>query len=684
MPRRTAWIERPGTDGVITDLPAHQLPLRALERGADAIMPQGLVRQRRGWRYDGTTADVAANLLSVGRFKFVLAAATRTLTSTASEIYIHNPSSAGTALGAYAGTWLPRCVYNDELIFCEQGGTKGIIRFAGAVTAPGTMSGDSSWTVGEATLTGQTFTPAPVVGQFLMVDAGLNIGGPTWFKIVGVTSATSVTVAGAHASAGSIALIFYWNRYARAIPCVSIYEAGTINVGSANIITGFGTKFTEIPLNSVNYREIAFLVTPPTGDSKLAVTVTDPTSDTSWSGPKISTFSEKSTYQVLAPMPFKDVASHKDSIWGTGVKQHKSRVYVGPQGWDISFPPGFALPFDPISDLTSDNHRDFLMDFVDVPAPNDADECVAILPSENPLIVLKRRNAYGIYGVYGALDQAMLPGGEGAGCLDIRSAHTLSIGPVWGGSEDVWVYAGGRVRGLTAGKVTREWQQMAAAFDPATDRCVIGEKDGVLVVYLSVGNGGTKRCWYVYPFDEQGRFNPRWLGPISNHEPRYMFSSRVSGEADRILAVQDLDQGRVLDYGPAIDGTGPARDDDGTSPVLEMNGSARLAREAGADVDERLLEVAIEANLYDTGGSGSALGGLVSSKQALDSDAEIVTNLSSMASKNADLTKPYVHPVGVKAGLHQLRLTKTATQTTEQRTEITRIGLTLRRSKRPL
>lgn len=679
MPRRTLWIERPGSDGVITDLPAHQLPLRALELGADAIMPQGLIRQRRGWRYDGTTADVAANLLSVGRFKFVLADVTRTLTTASGAIYIHNPSSAGTQIGSVAGTWLPRCVYRDELLFCAQDGVTGLRRYAGAAVQVTQSSGSPTYTLGEATISGMTLSAAPPIGGFSDILVGKSSAGRVLVGLLVLTGSTSsVTYSGIRATTTSTTASVTVSQLGRAFPAVAFYEAGTVTI-SALTATGYGTAWQGAGAKAGD----AMLTIPPTGDAYLGRLIGDPSSQTAV---QVDTLDQttKSAYRLMRGLPFKDAAAHKDSLWGTGVKQHRSRVYVGPQGWDISFPPGFALPVDPTGEMRSENHLDFLMDFIDVPSPNDADECVALLPSENPLIVLKRRNAYGVYGVYGALDQAMLPGGEGAGCLDIRSAHTLSIGPVWGGSEDVWVYAGGRVRGLTAGKVTREWQQMAASFDPATDRCVIGEKDGVLIVYLSVGNGGTKRCWYVYPFDEGGRFNPRWLGPISNHEPRYMFSSRVEGEADRLFAVQDLDQGRVIDYGPALDGTGPARDDDGTSPMLEMNGSARLAREAGADVDERLLEVAIEANLYDTGGSGSTLGGLVSSKQALDSDAETVTNLASMASKNADLTKPYVHPVGVKAGLHQVRLTKTATQTTEQRTEITRIGLTLRRSKRPL
>ena len=158
MSRRTRWIERPGTDGAITDLAAHQLPPRALAAGADAIMPNGLIRQRRGWAYDGTVADVAANLAGVYRNKFVLSNLTRTLTNDGTYIYIHNPSSAGSQVEAFptAGVYLPRCTYNDQTMYCAQDGISPMQRYSGSSTISGAVPTTTTFTAGISTITATT------------------------------------------------------------------------------------------------------------------------------------------------------------------------------------------------------------------------------------------------------------------------------------------------------------------------------------------------------------------------------------------------------------------------------------------------------------------------------------------------------------------------------------------------
>jgi len=693
MPRRTSWIERPGVDGVVTDVPAHQLPSRNLARGADAIVPNGLVRQRRGWAYDGTTADVVDNLVAVARAKFVLAGATRTVTvDDDGDLFLHNAAAVGTSI--YAGTvvYLPRCVYNDEVIWCAQDGQTPLRRYAGVASAGAYTAADATYTAGEATL---TTTGAP---NFDNAEVGMFFYGRTFttpsigivYKVVEVGT-DILTVEEMQASATQIVVGEAASPTGTTYPCVSVYSAGTLSATSAgpSVVTGQGTKWSAGGWGSVNPEDVSALHSDSVSvqldsGSYTNVLISDLTDDDTMAFSKCETITT-APYQVLRRCPFKDSAAHKGSFWGTGVDQHKSRVFVGPVGWNLSYPPGFTPPFNPTTGHTSDNPLDFLMDFVDVPAPNDADECVALIPSTNPLVVPKRNDAYGVFGQHGALDVSMLPGGEGAGCMDIRSAHSLSIGPVWAGPNGVFCYYGGQVRSMTRGRIEREWQDLAADFDFGTaDYCTIGEKDDCMVVHLTTAGGTIQRTWHLYPFADDGKWGPRWFDRVSNFAPRYMFSSKIQGEDDTLLAVQDADQGRVINYAPAIDGTGIARDGDGTSPALELHMSSRLARDAGANVDERLLELVVEANITDSGGTSSTLGGSVVSTQGLDSTATVTTTLGSMASKTADGPKPYVHRVGVKAGLHQLRLAKSATQTTETVTEISRVGVTVRASKRPL
>jgi len=681
MSRRVMWMEQPGTDGVVTDIPAYQLGGRALVRSADAIMPTGLIRQRRGWAYDGTTADVADNLVGIARAKFIIAAATRTTTcDDDGDMFIHNPSGSGTALLTGSVQYLPRCVYRDEVIWCAQDGLTPLRRYSGAATTGTASDLVGTYTDGEATITALSFSAQPDKGAYVR-DPALALGET---RIVGTTS-SSVTLEDLRASATSARTITL-SLTGRTAPVVSVYNAGTITQnGGTGVLTGFGTKWNTDIAPVVN-EDASLTIDFDGGANPVSIgLITTVTSDTSLATTGKAQIVTKSKHHIARSCPFKDAAHHKGSLWGTGVAQHKSRVYVGPLGWNVAYPPGFDLPYALGASPSSDNPLDFLLDFYDVPAPNDADECVALIPSDNALVVPKRKDAWGLYGSYGGVDVAMLPNGEGAGCMDVRSAFSLSIGPVWAGPNGVFALIGGTVRNLTRGRIEREWQNLALDFDYGTsDYCTIAEKGGVLVVHLTTAAGTIQRTWHLYPYDDAGKLNPRWLDRVSNFAPRYMFSSRISGEEDRILAVQNIDQGRVIDYGPALDGSGIARDGDGASPALSIVTGSNLAREAGARVDENMLEVSIEANLVDSGGTGSTLGGSVASSQLLDSVATITTNFSSMASKTTDLPVPHVHDVGVKAGLHQITLTKTATQTTESLTEISRIGFTVRNSKRPL
>lgn len=699
MPRRTAWVERPGTEGVVTDIPAHQLSAKALERGGDTIMPNGLLRQRRGWDYHGTTATAAANLLSVARVKFVMSAVTRSVATIGTVIYLHSLTGAGTQVGSVlsGSSYLPRAMYHDELFFCSPTDGYPCVTWSGAyLTSDGaTPSGSPTFTSGQATVsTGGAWSPGTVAPGYpglycsayrttsgthrVNVFYRSRLGSTTSQTLEDVLATSTTALASGSGQLWSLGFCF---------PAVSIYDAGSITV-SGGTVTGYGTEWdtgaswdpsAQGVLSSFGH---AVLIKPTSGLAGIGSVNSDPSSNTSL-GARMADQATKSAYEITAPLPFKDVAAHKGRLWGAGTPQHRNRVYVSPVGWNPHLPPGASTPFDPITGFEAISYLDFLLDFEDVPAPNVADPIVALMSSTGPMVVVTRRNAYGIAGDTPPFDTALLPDGDGAGCIDIRSAWELSLGPVWAGPRSVHAFLGGRVVDLCKGRIQREWADLAAQFDGGTsDYCSIGEKDGVLQVHLTTAAGTIQRTWYCYPYDESGKFNPRWLDRVSNATPRFQWSSKISGEEDKLLGVQNANQGRPIDFGPAIDGTGDARDDDGTSPAMDVRFSSRLIRDAGANLDERLLELAVEANIYDTGGTSSTLGGSVVSSQALDSTSTVTTSLTSMASANADMPRPFVHDIGVKAGLHQLRLAKSATQTTEVKTEVSRIGVTTRASKR--
>lgn len=689
MSRRIFYMDRPGTEGVVTDLPSNQLGGRALSAGQDAIKPRGLVRQRSGWAYDGSVADVADNLVTVYRNKFILAAATRTLTGDDDgDLFIHNAAGAGTAIFAGTVEYLARAVYGDELLLCAQDGVTPLRRYGGAGSVPSFSDNDGTYTLNEATITGIAMASPPPSGAYVAV-----LDPPVGHGVMGIryrileSLVTSLTLEGVKASQTALALDLELSLTAPAFPAVAVYDAGTITV-SSSIVTGYGTKWVD-SIAIKNYLDSgggdAILIIPATGNAQMGTNGANPATNTT-AAAEVTNQTTKSNYQITRPCPFKDVAYHKGGLCGTGVKQHKARVYRAPVGWNLSLPPGVTLPFDPTVVVSDPDPLNFLLDFVDVPAPDADDEIVALLSSSNPLIALARADAWGIYGPAGeAPDVSRLPNGEGAGCLDIRSAWELPIGPIWGSYQGVLAYVDGQVVDLTEDRINNEWRTLVERgnFVVGTDYCTIGEAHGVYVVTVTSGSGATKKTWHVYPFDERGRLNPAWY-PVSNHVPRFQFSSKVPGESEKLLCVADADQGRVIDYAPAVTAEGIARDGDGTSPALQMSLPGSLPWLAGARVEERILEVLVEANITDAAGVASTLGGTVVSSQRRDSDAAITTNLNSMASKTTNLSKPYKHRVGVRAGSHEIKLAKSATQTTEQLTEIARVGFTQRAGRRPM
>lgn len=387
----------------------------------------------------------------------------------------------------------------------------------------------------------------------------------------------------------------------------------------------------------------------------------------------------KSAYQVLAPMPFKDAAAHKESLWGTGVAQYPNRVYVGPPGWNLSFPPGFELPFDPTDDTTSPNANDFLMEYRDVPSPFDGDPNVAILTSPNPLLVLKRHAVYGIYGQPGlGLTTDLIA--DGVGCIDIRSAQSFDEGQFFASEQGIMWYVGGQLRDLTAGKINREWRALVRDFDYGTsDYCSIGLASGHLVVHITTGGGVTQRT-YLCDLRDQS-----WQSRITNVRPRYMFTSRIAGEKEKLLAVQDTNQGRVLDLAPMIDGSGIAKDGDGDSPRLQAHTTSALGQANGIDGLTRLIDLDVHANVYDAGAAGSTqMAVSVVSGGGVQNEADSTKTLTKINSDAVDRIDRKPYRVARDGRFHQVRLDvdTLGTNTAATKVEIAQVVATVRDARR--
>ena len=663
---RRVHLERPFTKGMVTDVSPHNIGPQNSAFAQDLLAPNDLATQRKGWVYDGSVADSATNLKGVWRAKFVLADVTRTMTTDATKIYIHNSAGAGTKIEDWAEC-LPRAMYRDELLFCAQDGVTPMIRYSGAGAETSTVatadtinasavvdatSGAWSASVGPGwfyRFENNTSMPYHIRVQEATTDKltleGIRWGGTTTFNNP-VVQATALTTA-----------------------CVSVYNASTIDgVVGTGAVTGNGTKWSTGDWGSVQaLQDVLLFETTNLWTARIVLTVVD--DDTLTAGvPDLADVN----YHILRPAPFKDVAAHKGSLWGTGVAQYPDRVYYSPPGWNPGFPPGFTEPLDPFFDEESSNPNDFLLDFIDVPSPFDGDTNVAILESPNPLLVLKRHGVYGIFGSYPTVGQSLIA--DGAGCIDIRSAWSFDFGQVWAGENGIFLYTDGRVIDLTEGRINREWRSLTDGFDfGVNDYCSIGEVSGHLVVHITT-DGGTAHRGYVYDLRDGA-----WMSRLTNHKSRYFFSSKVPGEAERLLWVSDDEQGRVMNSAAAVNLTGIAKDGDGTSPRLQAWTGTNL----GGNIDNltRIADLQVHANVVDAGAAGSTqLAVSLVSGGGIGNPADATKILSDVNSDSVDRIDRHHRRVGRRGRFHQVRLDvdQLGTNTSATKIEVAGIAATVR------
>ena len=657
---RRVTLKRPFTGGIVTDVPAYDLAPNLSPYAQDGYSPSGVFRMRAGWAYDGTTADVADYLWGVYRNTFALADVTRTITTDDDgEAFIHNPSSAGTALFTRGVPYLPRTVYRDELLFCAQDGLQPLIRYSGAntgTTLPLSYTGTITLAEGEATTGGTLSITSPGAGAYCALyrtTAAYNVS--MWHRIL-ESSSSSVTLENIRAGAGGGGITAGGSTvflgYGYAWPAVSVYSAGTVTFNGTSTLTGYGTKWDSFSfVQDIDDGGDAVVVIPPTGNSSVFTYVTN-TGHTNMSvtGGPGSSITDKSIYHVTRRCNFKDVASHKESLWGAGNAFYPNRVYVGPPAWDLAGPPGFPTPYDPLTSITSPNANDFFMNYSDVPNPNDGDHIVAILPSSGPLLVLKRRAVYGIYGDYAERTINLVQ--DGIGCIDIRSAQSFDEGQFWAGETGIFWYRNGQVVDLTAGRINREWRELTRDFDYGlNDYCTIGLSQGHLIVHITTNAGGTRRTYLCDLSDGS------WQSRISNFFPRYMNTSRQPGEPEKLLAVANVQQGRVIDFAPAINGEGIAKDGDGNGPHLYAWTPEGIDGTA-IDDDTRLLDLAISANAYDAGADGATSANVyIVTQDALGDEATSETYLSDINSDSVDrIDRHYYRRVNKRGRRHQVRI----------------------------
>lgn len=604
--RRTLIID-PGAEGIIRDIPRHLLPANAAYDCTDALRQAGRLRSRWGISKQHVNALSAASAgQSVARAQFALSGNTVDLVVRNGGVFVDLTNALTVA--TFSGYWLPRALYNDEMIFCDQSyDPQGIVRYAGC-------SGTAARTAGHMTVLTEdrydfrvydVVADAYVSAYAYAPGAFLKYFG-NWAKILeGAGDNTTMDRPSGETLVPPAPEDWIYDtaeiyRYGRAWPGVVVYEKGTSTKTSGSTVTGLGTGWTGQGWGEVREDGIAgghgdgFVHIPSSGNAMATFvgTVTDADTLSHATAPAFPANWTNQRYQITRRLPWKDVCVYRESLVGTGCEQFPNRVWVAPPGWSMNGPPGFVEPVKMEWSYESSNPDDFTLYYLDVPTPHAGDPNVAILASPNGINVLKRREHHLITGSFPNFSQRLV--NSGVGCIDIRSAQSFKFGRVWGGEDGFYVEEdSGRVRDLTEGRINSLWRSITAIGDYGptnADVCAAGEVGGVLFVGISTDGGAD---YHLFTYDlEEGVWASRW----TNHASRFFFTSKLDGEAERLLSITDDnaadDERHVWDLGPAVLGGAARTAQNGEFSITTGSG---MAQAAGMEGEATVADVAVHA-----------------------------------------------------------------------------------------
>lgn len=719
---RRLSIPRPFTGGYKTDLPDYALALNEASYAQDMVAPLGIARQRWGWSYTGPTVTAGSAPFSVAKSYFALPGTTMMTVAHANGMVYANPSGSASwnivssVPSAYPADtkWLPRCVYNGEMIFCAQDGVTPLMRYAGPSTYGGLMSssGTVSIAAGSMTLTlaGTVGSDAPI-GQFINFRAPSSSGGfsknPTMSARILSSSGSTVTVDSLRnktTSSASSTVSYFVIPTGYAYPCVVVNETGKISSMSGTTVNFEGTKHLSGPVTpqAVFPANDALLIENTTiGSPHEIADINSVVNDTRLTTHVALTSFTNAAFKVLRRCPFKDATVHRGSLWGTGVKQYPNRVYVFIPTKDIGLPPAAEKPFDPTlqAGYASTNVQgftrvsDFLAGAYDVPGPYDSTPVVAILSSAGPLLALKSDSVYGLYGTYDATNPTSIEVSrisDGAGCIDIRSAVTIESIPFWAGQDGIFSYRNSQIINLTDGRIQREWQALMKGYVTGTSCVAVGLVGTSYLVVSCTGLDSTKTGGAKNGPDTSNpssrtlvydlRLNV-WLGRMSNFDPIHMWSASVEDGGDALLAVESSET-TIIDFAPALSGGNVSDSNTGTLPRFKVWSTASLAQADGVEGEARFCDVVVHANLLDTSTPTSTFDISIVSGGSLDDQTSSTKTLSPITADTADRVDRHKRTVNRSGRLHQIRLDMSMTDTSNVKSEIPEVVMSFRDTRR--
>jgi hypothetical protein len=549
-------IPRPFTKGWVTDRPRWSLEAQEMADGQDVFWPRGVAVQRRPWSYVqaqnplGST-NTLGGLMAV-QFNPQNNSVTYVVSDAAGQVGIANASTATVAFTAPTPTlYLPRAFYNGEVLLCAQDGRSPIIRWAGWSGGSGTVTATNIQFTRNSkviTGTGTQFNAELGIDTYLLLNNSPGNFGPT-FRVDQIESATSLALMTppwmASAASSPVTLtedpqgfVFGWMGLR-----VAVTQMGTATI-SGTSLTGQSTGWqTNGPgYDSIFPDDIVARLPQPAVGATPAVTSTPDAgyidSISSNTGATLAytpavTYSN-SPYVVLRSMPGREVCSHQNRLWITGVEWEPNRVYVTPpsqSGYDL------GQANNGIDSFEIDYANSVQAKYVEVPDRFSDGRIVSLLSGRNVLLVLRSNNCYGIFGAWPGITVEQIA--DGAGCVDVRAATASDDGLYWAGEDGIYRYVPGRgIEDITRDRVNREWRRLMR--DRSDDALVsMGVVNRHLVIsYLDglaygLGSGSQEPVTWVYDTVSQ-----TWCGKASDIRARYMNTARLRGVSDDLFFIE--------------------------------------------------------------------------------------------------------------------------------------------------
>lgn len=724
-------VAQPFSGGYVSEVPNYAIALDAASFAQDAYAPYGMMRQRRGFSRVSTT-NASLSIKAVAKTKFAYTNSTRTLVSTLTSGSPNTSSIRSYASGSYTNlvdvknptgnndVYLPRCVYDGELIFCHQSGERPLVRYSGALGTASTVTGKSlNMPLGAFSVqrSDNTNWSAPTGGYFWFSppngSGGFSEQPPICDRISSTDDSGSPnkflflenmqnTVAGATATTMDVAVSnagFSW-------PGVIVAEGTTdAIVGNVVVTPGLDTSTVFFDTSNPPYGSDA-IAAGGTGDVHHISGVIGTTSSSVVASASMSAGLSNRQYRILRRCPFKDVAVHKRSLWGAGVKQYPSTLYVWPPDQNIGIPPQRSTPYPVTSKAgyTSGvagflTDTDYTLYSLDIPSKYDSTPIVALLSAEDgPLLVLKTDSVYGVYGTYDPTNRATGGGltvnklADWGGCIDIRSAISGESGVFWAGPDGIYTWKGGAVTDITAGRVQREWRALMAGFVTGQTTVSCGIASTAYLIVSVTGLDSTKTSDAKVGPDGSAPTNrtliydlrtDKWLGRMSNVEAKHIWTAKPEDDGSACLFVTSLYEG-IADLTPAFTpGTsGVAIDPAGTGPTLRLWSTSSLAQAEGTEGDARFCDLSVHVNIYDTTTATSELGATVVSRGGLSPTGSPAITLSSFPADTVDRLNRYKRLVNRSGRIHQLRLDMATTSADNDKVEIAELVMSFRDSRR--